>query len=128
MSNPCECGDWHCPLCYPSENAATSSDAGVVRWRYSVKQQAFLVHPEGGYVEYYDHRKALNATATSSDELVKVPLEGVGDNDGFFELSTPATSSDKADIIHKIRVAMACCCSEHRQKLVNKLVDQLEKI
>lgn len=31
------------------------------------------------------------------------------------------------DIIEKIRVAMACCCSEHRYKSVNKLLDQLEE-
>ena len=37
--------------------------------------------------------------------------------------------SDSAvkDIIQKIRMAMACCCSEHRYKSVNKLLDQLEE-
>jgi len=35
---------------------------------------------------------------------------------------------DKAEILQKMRVAMACCCSEHRHKLVNKLIDQLEEL
>jgi len=30
------------------------------------------------------------------------------------------------NIIEKIRIEMACCCSEHRYKEVNKLLDQLE--
>jgi hypothetical protein len=41
---------------------------------------------------------------------------------------TPELKETLTDLTEQIRIAVSCCCSEHRYTEINQLLDQIEQV